>query len=864
MCAATVARRDVLKYTVAVIAGLVMGSYPLSAHGTEATTDRATKRIYIAPDDHTDYLWSAGEGTYANAFVDTLDYYLALVDATEGEANEHQSRWNCDGSFWMWAYQRSRTPAEFERLIRRIRDGHISVPLNALTVCLGGAPAEAVIRGMYYPGHIERRYNLRFPLAYSIENQTLPYGLGGIWAGSGARYTWKGICDCDSRITRAGDREHDVYWWVGPDGSRLLVKWNSLLSGNKSVGGYAEARNPMAAVEYVDKDQEFRKRYPYSVIGLFGKGWDDLQTLTDEFVKTAKKMTNSRRHVIVSNQVDFFEDLERTHGKSLPSLSCSFGNEWDLYCTTLAEVSASVKRSVEKLRGAEALSAMVTLYNHEFMAGRTAARDQAWMNLGLYWEHDWGMTGSGNELVQKRIQWQRQLAREIRTYVDQLQEDAIAAFAAMIRTQGSFPRFFVFNPLSWQRTDIAELPYSGVGPVYAVDVSTATEVPSQIVTVKGERRLRILAADVPAVGYKVFEVRPGPGVRPVDAVTISGNVIENEWYRIVVTGNGAISSLIDKRWDNREFVKEIGGRTVNDLGPGAGSVEVENAGAVSATLRATSSGPLEHTTRVTLIRGSHRISISNEITQNFGDTFTWAFGFDLHSPDVWHEEVGAVIRARLLTEGGHYSPRNARFDWLTLNHFVDMSSGQAGVTLSNADCYFMRLGNSTPSTLDVETPQISVLAGGRVGGDGKEGIRNQGGDTYFLQRFALHPHGSYDPVRAMRFSLEHQNPLITAWITGGTTYPGDSFSFLSISDARAVLWALKVAEDGLGQGLIARVWNLAMTPIDFSLAMARRPIRHARFSTHIETELKNAAVSGGVLQASLAPQQLQSWCLQVS
>jgi hypothetical protein len=38
-----------------------------------------------------------------------------------------------------------------------IKSGHISVPLNALCVCLGGAPAEAVLRGMYYPGQIERR-----------------------------------------------------------------------------------------------------------------------------------------------------------------------------------------------------------------------------------------------------------------------------------------------------------------------------------------------------------------------------------------------------------------------------------------------------------------------------------------------------------------------------------------------------------------------------------------------------------------------------------------------------------------------------------------------------------------------------------
>ena len=64
------------------------------------------KRIYIAPDDHTDYLWSADEEAYRQAFVEMIDYYLDLADATEHHPAEHQSRWNCDGSFWLWTYEK--------------------------------------------------------------------------------------------------------------------------------------------------------------------------------------------------------------------------------------------------------------------------------------------------------------------------------------------------------------------------------------------------------------------------------------------------------------------------------------------------------------------------------------------------------------------------------------------------------------------------------------------------------------------------------------------------------------------------------------------------------------------------------------
>ena len=651
----------------------------------------ARKRIYIALDDHTDYMWSADELTYQQLFLKMLDYYLNLADISQSNPPEYQSRWNCDGSFWLWVYEKNRTAAQFQRLMDRIRDGHISAPLNALVVCLGGAPAEAVLRGMYYAGQLERRYNLRFPIAVSMENQVLPYGLGALWAGAGAKYSWKGVCGCATRISvdTLSNRDHDIYWWAGPDGSRILMKWNSL-HANDHMGGYAEARAPDSVIEYVDANPDFRARYPYSIIGCFGKGWDDLETRTDEFVSTAQAKTNASRQVFVSNQQDFFADFEASYGASLPSVSASFGNEWDLYCASMAEVSARVKRAVEKLRSAEALATYVSLQDPAFANGRQSARDKAWIGLGMYWEHDW--TADGPVGRERGRDWQRKLAGDIEAYVDALHMDASSALGAMIQKKGANPRFFVFNPLSWTRTDFADYPYGSTNQVHVIDLTTGLETPSQIVTVEGQRRLRILAKKVPSVGYKVFEVRPGSGQDVGNAAIVTDGVIEDSRYRVTVAAHGAVTSLLDKTRGDREFVHTIGSRTINDLGSGSGSLTTENVGPVSVTLLATSSGPLTHTSRITLIRDVDRIEIRNDINQNFDSLYTWGFSFNLDSPDVWHEEVGAVIRAKLLADGGHYAPRNARYDWLTLNHFADMSGGGVGVTLSNADCYFMPRG----------------------------------------------------------------------------------------------------------------------------------------------------------------------------
>jgi len=197
---------------------------------------------------------------------------------------------------------------------------------------------------------------------------------------------------------------------------------------------------------------------------------------------------------------------------------------------------------------------------------------------------------------------------------------------------------------------------------------------------------------------------------------------------------------------------------------------------------------------------------------------------------------------------------------LTLNHFADMSDGALGVTLSNADCYFMQLGASTPGSLDVSTPQISVLAGGQVDGLSL-GIPNQGGDQHFLQRFALQSHGAFDPVAAMRIALEHQNPLVTGVVTGGSAYPEASYSLFNISNPSVLLWALKPAEDGISNGMVVRLWNLSTNLAEFTLAPTTALVR-AQQVTHIETPVRDAVVSNGALAASLASTQMGTFLLQ--
>jgi alpha-mannosidase len=875
-------------------------------------------RIYIGNDDHTDYMWATDADTYDNLFVEMLDFHLDLLEQTKAKPSPFRNRFNTDGSLWLWHYERKKSPAEFARLIQAIKDGYISSPLNTIVGCYGGQPTEAVLRGMYYAGRLERRHGLRFPLATATENQTLPLGLASLFAGAGARYTWRGVCGCASRIPNAvlAERPHEVYWYTGHDGQRLLMKWYSLALGDvptesgagtpkatptptvprRDVGTYIEARNPRMSVAYLEGDAGFRARHvdpvtrePYRVMGVFGFGGDALARKTgkpggepdvpgapgipripyfvysDHFHVVAEELTTPARQVVVSDIVDYFRDFEATHGKSLPTSSVTFGNEWDLYSASMAEVSARARRAVEKLRTAEALATYVSLQKRDFMTPRLTARDEAFRDIGLYWEHNW--TADGQVSNGARAAWQEKIAQNIESYVNALHADALLRLSGlMARPAGSAPRFFVFNSLGWARTEAADFAYRGSADIHVRDVTTGEEVPHQLVRIKGAPVLRILARDVPAVGYKVFEIRPGAGTAPATpAAVVAGEdafVVENGRVRLTVERDGALSSLIDKRRGDVELLATVGGLASNDLVAGAAqgeSLTVVDQGPVSVTLRARSAKELEHATEITVYRDSERVDVLNEITANFGDVRHWTFSFNLKSPVVHTEEVGAINLNRRAAQGGAYADTHARYDYVTVNHFADVAAGATGpgVTLSNADLAFARLGQSTVDRLDTETPQLHILAGGQVDGP-RLGIKDQNGATYFRQRFALRPHGGYDPVAAMRFALEHQNPLVTGAVLGDARapYAGTQHSLLKVDGAGVLLWALKPAEEGIEAGIIARLWNVANASADARVVLTPA-VRSARRTTHVETDLQDLALdSAGTLPLSFAPQQM--------
>ena len=816
----------------------------------------SAQRLYLANDNHTDYGWNATTEQFDASMLAELDYYLDRIDATTKAPSDEQARFNADCWWYLRLFEMNRTTAQFERLIRAIRSGHITVPLNPFVDLFGAFPTEAAIRAGYYPGRIERRYGVSFALANYMENTTIPWGLASVWAGSNVRYSWKGICACNSEAPW-GERTDEVFRWEGPDRKTLLMKWYKFLGSTTGWGGYAEAadyasfaglRNAAALARKLERE--------IPATGLFGFGQDAINSRTTVIEEAAHTWNHSRaaiKHAVVSNEIDYFRDLA-SRSLELPTLRGGWGNEWDLQPASLAERTAQVRRAVERLHEAEALSALVAWQRPHFWPPLQQTLDLGFVDLFKFYEHNFGLVAAPIPLSYLLRNREAQ-AQHIDDAVTSVETSAAAATRQLFQTPQDEDRFVVFNPLGFPRSDAADVPVANGSSFLVTDVATGAKVPSQVFRRDGGTFLRILASDVPSLGWRTYRFARGAALALADAAVVEGRRVEGDHYRVVLGPRGQIVSAFDK-----QAARDMTTAGMNDLGSGSGgTTRAESVGPVSATLRMDVADSPPRRVRVTLLRGVDRIEIDDEILGRRTDTTTYRFQTALDSPQIRFEEVGAIARPGLVSQGGDFLP-GTRSDFMTLNHFASFATPAYTITLSNWDAFAMKIGQSGIRRFDLPTAEVSVLALGNVAGSQ---IVDQDGDAYFRDRFALRgAGGGWSGPDAMRMSLAHQNPLRALVLPRGQSGPLSApvSSLLGVSDPNVVITAFKPAEDH-GAGIVVRAWELAGTPRSFTLDACGLGVVAAFETSLIETDQRSVPVKSGRVQASIEGHEIKTWRL---
>lgn len=126
---------------------------------------------------------------------------------------------------------------------------------------------------------------------------------------------------------------------------------------------------------------------------------------------------------------------------------------------------------------------------------------------------------------------------------------AVEGIASMLNTEAKGVAVVVYNPLNVEREDVVEATVSfpgGVPQAVRVVGPDGREAPAQLKGVKNDVATVLFLANVPSVGFAVYDVQPAEGPAPSSLLKVTESSLENARYRVRIERNGDVSSIYDK------------------------------------------------------------------------------------------------------------------------------------------------------------------------------------------------------------------------------------------------------------------------------------------------------------------------------
>lgn len=440
---------------------------------------------------------------------------------------------------------------------------------------------------------------------------------------------------------------------------------------------------------------------------------------------------------------------------------------------------------------------------------------------------------------------------------------SLQAIGDQIDTSGAGTALVVFNPLSWERTDIAEfaLAYSQDDTFEIAVVNPAGEaMPADLREVEryengAIKRARVLfvARGIPAFGYETFHAVPAAAAAVESGLTTSHNWegllrfeldngwLENEFYRVELNlWNGLITRIYDKvnQWDVLSTENPTGNSVVKerDFGnfwqyngpckgdalypmtgryplPGRNDTDVDfahtylgdgnihNGKAMAQFSINHPYGKGHYSTRVRLYAGIPRIDIQTTLLNNDERVrYRAAFPTSIQAGTITYEiPFGAIERPE-----GEYPAQN----------WVDYSAAGRGVTLLN---FGLPGNNVVDGVMLLSLLKCTAIKEGygEAGGFKLSTPTEEGYEKGMTHTFdyALMPHGGdWRTAEATRRGMEFNNPLI-CWkpIKKAGRLPS-RMSFISVQGP-ADISAVKPTPGGI----IVRLYESTGQPADVVL-----------------------------------------------
>lgn len=749
-----------------------------------------------------------------------------------------------------YAMTEAADPALFERIRARVAEGRWEVTANTwVENDLNMAAGEAMARQMLHARRFDKaRFGVDPVICWEPDTFGHPATIPQLLAQAGIKYYY---------FCRAG-RRHPLFWWEGPDGSRVL--------GVQDPGGYNGEITPSniagATIAFTQPSGIHAGLYVFGAGDHGGGG-------TARDIEAARRLDGEPflPRVRMSSATSFYDaalaELESLHALDrgqkagyhlgLPVVRGELNTVFEGCYTSHGDIKRLNRNAENTLLTAETAATLATvLTGAQYPA---AALAEAWQTACFHQFHDI-LCGCAIGVTYREAD--ERLSAVLDT-AGQVTQAALAGLAAAADTGPGGDgigiagiRIAVFNPLAWERDDVVRVPvaaFDGEIPEGLLD-DQGEFVPIQLCPgPEAANDLLFVARQVPALGLRVY--RPAdPQTADIGVVADArAHTLDNGILRLRVNSqSGALDQLVDHE----------AGRDVAGPWAGWGPEAKVNAGMLNrlqilweqphpmsawnigditridnlltgAEVRVVESGPVAGVIEI-------KRRFLNSTFAQYVHLYRGLRRVEFETIVDWHERGSAHRDAPMLrtTFAPFLRGTSATFE-IPFGAVSRPADGREVPALRWADVS----ENEPPGTRSTRGRAAEPPAYGvSLLNDCKYGYQAHGNTLGLtlvrasyepdnnpdegLHRFtyALYPHaGDWRTAGTIRRAAELNQPLVAAVTSahGGTLKPGQPW--LAVDSDAAVVSAVKLAEDqpADGHAVVVRVYEPYGQPADVTL-----------------------------------------------
>jgi len=828
--------------------------------------------LYVVPHVHFDLGYTDYQAKVAAIQSRIVDESLDLME-------QHPDfRFSMDGMWSLDRFLATRSNRDKARAMEAIKSGQLFVPAQYSNELTGFPTTETLIRSLYPSANFSREHGTPFNYANITDVPSYSWSYASILASAGIHELIAGSNNGRAPVLLRGRLDEDSpFWWKGPDNKKVLFWYSRHYHQMWTLFGLPPLVSAGQDMLPIFLQMYERPSYTADSALIYGSQVENTDLFPQQ-AELAKQWNDTYAYprLQYSGFHEAIEHIASQMGENIPTVTGDGGPYWEDGIASDAFYAAMERRTEGRAPSAEKIATIGSLVDPRLTPDKSGF-DAMWKNMVLMDEHTWTSADSTAEPASEEAVQQLAVKDSRAIQADWASDDLLrSGMANLANSIAAGPHsLVVFNMLNWTRSGLVESDLRGDEEI--VDSGTGKKVPMELVHQGTDvNRVRFLAQDVPAVGYRVYQLRPVEGNKPGAAAAQPADTtsLENTYYRVDLDpATGAVRAIFDKQLQ-RSLVdeqspyhfgqylyvtNESGSFDVHGAAQGRiVSIERTPYGQVARLESSTLNTP-RIASEIRLFDESKKIEFIEDLDKkevHSDEAAYFAFPFAMTHPRFQYEiQNGVVDPAKDMYAG-------AGVEWFSVQHWVSVDQDGASATVLPLDAPLVTLG-------DITRLQFPETFGQRKGWVFSYAMNNywhtnyrpsQGG--HFQFRYIITSATSTDASDQSRKGWEEVTPLEVDEITSSDKAvdrpePLDAVqgSFLRADDANLLLEAWKPAEDG--NGTILRFLDLGGPERKVTVQLPLVHIEGAWRTDAVERDLAPLTLTGAyALSFEIQPHEI--------